>query len=105
MCLFHLFGGNNKFRDRILFQQDLGYPIQHQLCYTHLLYYTDEIRNAVFIIPDDKAYSYYFEKDVSDKVTGDNKKFLTIEEANHTSFDEMKAFLERICEKENPNIT
>lgn len=66
------------------------------------LYYTDEIRNAVLVIHGDKAHSYYMGKDAFEKLTGDNKKLITVEGASHTDlydqldvipFEEMERFL------------
>lgn len=45
--------------------------------------YLEEIRSAVLLIHGDKAHSYYFSKDAYSKLKGDNKKFITIENAVH----------------------
>lgn len=69
---------------------------------TRFLDYTDEIRNAVLVIHGDKAHSYYMGKVAFEKLTGDNKKMITVEGASHTDlydqvdvipFEEMDRFL------------
>ena len=62
---------------------------------TRLLYYSNEIRNAVMIVHGDKAHSYYFGKDaynnmIKDSKYTDNKEFLTIEGASHCDLYDQK---------------
>ncbi|MFP7474241.1 alpha/beta hydrolase [Niallia taxi] len=49
-----------------------------------LLQYSNEIRNAVFMIHGEKAHSLYFSQDAFKKLTGDNKKLTIIPDASHT---------------------
>lgn len=81
-----------------------GWAIQSNTSFanTRFLYYTDEIRNAVLVVHGDKAHSYYFGKDAFAKLTGDNKKMITVEGASHTDlydqvdvipFDEIEGFI------------
>ena len=81
-----------------------GWAVQGNTSFanTRFLYYTDEIRNAVLVIHGDKAHSYYMGKDAFEKLTGDNKKLITVEGASHTDlydqldvipFEEMERFL------------
>ena len=76
---------------------------------TRLLYYSNEIRNAVLIVHGDKAHSYYFGKDayenmIKDSKYTDNKEFLSIEGATHCDlydqkdiipFDKIEAFIRK----------
>lgn len=62
---------------------------------TRLLYYSNEIRNAVMIVHGDKAHSYYFGKDaynnmIKDSKFADNKEFLSIEGAAHCDLYDQK---------------
>ena len=62
---------------------------------TRLLYYSNEIRNAVMIVHGDKAHSYYFGKDayenmIKDSKYTDNKEFLSIEGATHCDLYDQK---------------
>ncbi len=62
---------------------------------TRLLYYSNEIRNAVMIVHGDKAHSYYFGKDaynnmIKDSKYTDNKEFLSIEGASHCDLYDQK---------------
>lgn len=81
-----------------------GWAVQAHTSFanTRFLYYTDEIRNAVLVIHGDKAHSYYMGKDAFEKLTGDNKKMITVEGASHTDlydrldvipFEEIERFL------------
>ena len=81
-----------------------GWAVQGNTSFanTRFLYYTDEIRNAVLVIHGDKAHSYYMGKDAFEKLTGDNKKMITVEGASHTDlydqvnvipFEEMDRFI------------
>lgn len=81
-----------------------GWAVQSNTSFanTRFLHYTDEIRNAVLVVHGDKAHSYYFGRDVFAKLTGDNKKLLTVEGATHTDlydqvdvipFDEIESFI------------
>ena len=81
-----------------------GWAVQAHTSFanTRFLYYTDEIRNAVLVIHGDKAHSYYMGKDAFEKLTGDNKKMITVEGASHTDlydqldvipFEEMDRFI------------
>ena len=74
---------------------------------TRLLYYSNEIRNAVMIIHGDKAHSFYMGKDAYENMIKDskytrNKEFLVIPNATHTDlydqkdkipFDKIESFL------------
>ena len=76
---------------------------------TRLLYYSDEIRNAVMIVHGNKAHSYYFGKDayenmIKDSKYTDNKELLTVEGASHCDlydqkdiipFDKMEEFIRK----------
>ena len=62
---------------------------------TRLLYYSNEIRNAVMIVHGNKAHSYYFGKDayenmVKDSKYTDNKEFLSIDGASHCDLYDKK---------------
>ena len=62
---------------------------------TRLLYYSNEIRNAVMIVHGDKAHSYYFGKDAHENMIKDskytnNKEFLSIEGASHCDLYDQK---------------
>ncbi len=66
--------------------------------------YADELESAVLIVHGDKAHSYYFGKDVFAKLRGDNKQFLTVNDASHCDLydnlekipvDEIAAFYRR----------
>lgn len=81
-----------------------GWAIQAitSLANTRSLYYTNEIRSAVLVIHGDKAHSYYMGKESFEKLTGNNKKMLTLEGASHTDlydkldvipFDEIDRFI------------
>jgi len=81
-----------------------GWAVQAHTSFanTRFLYYTNEIRNAVLVIHGDKAHSYYMGKDAFEKLTGDNKKMITVEGASHTDlydqldvipFEEMDRFI------------
>ncbi|MBO1101213.1 alpha/beta hydrolase [Enterococcus hirae] len=68
---------------------------------TKLLAYSDEIRNAVFIIHGEKAHSRYFGEDAFKKLQGGNKELMIIPGASHTDlydqvgiipFDKMTEF-------------
>ncbi len=48
------------------------------------LNYIGEIENAVMVMHGDAAHSYYFGKDAAERLTGDNKVFLSIPGAVHT---------------------
>lgn len=48
-----------------------------------ILYYSDEIQNAVLMIHGDKAHSRYFSEDAFKKLKGTNKELLIIKDANH----------------------
>lgn len=76
---------------------------------TRLLYYSNEIRNAVMIVHGDKAHSYYFGKDAYNNMIKDskyvnNKELLTVEGASHCDlydqkdiipFDKIESFLKK----------
>ena len=76
---------------------------------TRLLYYSNEIRNAVMIVHGDKAHSYYFGKDaynnmIKDSKYANNKELLTVEGASHCDlydqkdiipFDKIESFLKK----------
>lgn len=76
---------------------------------TRLLYYSNEIRNAVMIVHGNKAHSYYFGKDayenmIKDSKYTDNKELLTVEGASHCDlydqkdiipFDKMEEFIRK----------
>ena len=81
-----------------------GWAIQSQgsLSNTKLLAYSHEIRNAALIVHGDQAHSYYMGKDAFERLTGDNKKMITVEGASHIDlydqldvipFDEINAFI------------
>lgn len=66
-----------------------------------LLQYSHEIRSAVLLIHGEKAHSCYFSRDAFEKLTGDNKELLLIQDAVHTDlydrldvipFDKMEQF-------------
>ncbi|MEY8459443.1 alpha/beta hydrolase [Lactococcus ileimucosae] len=80
-----------------------GWVIQSNTSFanTRFLHYSNEIRSAVLLIHGDTAHSYYFGKDAFAKLTGDNKKMMTIKGATHTDlydqkdiipFDEIESF-------------
>ncbi len=78
---------------------------------TRLLYYSNEIRNAVMIVHGDKAHSYYFGKDaynnmIKDSKYTDNKEFLSIEGASHCDLYDQKDIIpfDRIEEFIRKNI-
>lgn len=48
-----------------------------------ILTYSNEIKNAVFMIHGEKAHSCYFSKDAFKKLKGDNKELLIIPNAVH----------------------
>lgn len=48
-----------------------------------ILYYSNEIQNAVLMIHGENAHSRYFSEDAFNKLRGDNKELLIIEGANH----------------------
>ncbi|MCF0260459.1 MAG: alpha/beta hydrolase, partial [Erysipelotrichaceae bacterium] len=69
-----------------------------------LMQYIDEIDNAVLLVHGDRAHSYYFSRDVFEKLKGDNKKFITVKGASHTDlydqedqipFDEITDFFKQ----------
>ncbi len=69
-----------------------------------LLQYAQEIRSAVMIMHGEKAHSYYFGKEAFEKLTGDNKEFVSIPDAVHTDlydrkdiipFDKMEKFFKK----------
>lgn len=71
-----------------------------------ILYYADEIENAVMVMHGDKAHSFYMGKDAFEKLTGDNKYFEVIPGAVHTDlydggdknvipFDKLQSFFEK----------
>ncbi len=77
---------------------------QMSLMNSPLLAYIDEIRNAVMVIHGEKAHSYYMGKEAFDRLTGDNKEFVSIPDAVHTDlydrkdvipFDKMQEFFEK----------
>ncbi|WP_255473795.1 alpha/beta hydrolase [Oceanobacillus sp. CFH 90083] len=66
-----------------------------------ILQYSNEIRNAVFMIHGEKAHSCYFSQDAFKKLKGDNKELKIIPDASHTDlydkaeiipFDEITEF-------------
>jgi fermentation-respiration switch protein FrsA (DUF1100 family) len=62
---------------------------------TRLLYYSNEIRNAVLIIHGEKAHSCYFSKDayndmVKDSKYTENKELLIVSGATHTDLYDQK---------------
>lgn len=66
-----------------------------------ILYYSNEIRNAVMVIHGEKAHSCYFSKDAFEKLEGKNKELLILPGAVHTDlydkvdiipFDKMEEF-------------
>ena len=86
-----------------------GWTIQSNTSFlnTRFLYYTNEIRNAVLLVHGDKAHSYYMGKDAFEKLTGDNKKMISVAGASHcdlydqkdiTPFDDIENFI-------NENLT
>ncbi|MGT2649795.1 alpha/beta hydrolase [Streptococcus troglodytae] len=81
-----------------------GWAVQSNTSFlnTRFLHYIDEIRNSVLIVHGDKAHSYYMGKDAFAKLTGDNKKMITVKGASHTDlydqldiipFDQIEAFI------------
>lgn len=81
-----------------------GWAIQASTSFlnTRFLYYTNEIRNAVLVVHGDKAHSYYMGKDAFARLTGDNKKMISVKDTNHCDlydrkdlipFDEIEAFI------------
>lgn len=75
---------------------------QSSLANTHLLQYADEICNAVLVVHGEQAHSYYMGKDAFSRLTGDNKKMLTVAGASHIDlydqlaiipFDEIDTFI------------
>ncbi|VUX02903.1 X-Pro dipeptidyl-peptidase (S15 family) [Streptococcus constellatus] len=81
-----------------------GWAVQSHtsLANTRLLQYSDEIRSAVLVVHGDKAHSYYMGKDAFSRLTGANKKMITVAGANHTDlydqvdvipFDEIEKFI------------
>ncbi len=71
---------------------------------SRLMEYSDEIRNAVMVIHGEKAHSYYLGKDAFEKLTGDNKEFVSIPDATHIDlydrkdiipFDKMEEFFKK----------
>lgn len=69
-----------------------GWAIQSNtsLLNTRSLYYTNEIRNAVLVVHGDKAHSYYKGKDAFEKLTGDNKKMISVAGASHCDLYDQK---------------
>jgi len=69
-----------------------GWTIQSNTSFanTRFMHYADEIRNAVLIVHGDAAHSYYLGKDAFAKLTGDNKKMITVEGASHTDLYDQK---------------
>lgn len=69
-----------------------GWAIQSNtsLLNTRSLYYTNEIRNAVLLVHGDKAHSYYMGKDAFEKLTGDNKKMISVAGASHCDLYDQK---------------
>ena len=62
---------------------------------TRLLFYSNEIRNAVMVVHGDKAHSFYMGKDAYDNMIRgnkytENKKFLVIPGATHTDLYDQK---------------
>ncbi len=56
-----------------------------------ILQYTDEIRNAVFMLHGENAHSVYFSQDAYKKLQGDNKELMIIPGAVHTDlYDNME---------------
>ena len=81
-----------------------GWAVQSNTSFlnTRFLHYTDEIRNAVLVVHGDKAHSYYMGKDAFEKLTGDNKKMISVVGASHCDlydqkdiipFDEIEKFI------------
>lgn len=73
-----------------------------------ILQYSNEIRNAVFMIHGEKAHSVYFTQDAFKKLTGDNKEMLIIPGASHTDlydnydaipFEKIEAFFTKYLNK------
>ncbi len=58
-----------------------------------LLAYAHEIRNAVMVIHGEKAHSYYMGKEAFEKLTGTNKKFMSIPGATHTDLYDRKEII------------
>ncbi len=52
--------------------------------------YVGEIEGAVLLVHGDKAHSYYFSKDVAEKLTKPNQTLLTIPGASHTDLYDKK---------------
>lgn len=69
-----------------------GWAIQSNtsLLNTRSLYYTNEIRNAVLVVHGDKAHSYYMGKEAFEKLTGDNKKMISVAGASHCDLYDQK---------------
>lgn len=69
-----------------------GWAIQSNtsLLNTRSLDYTNEIRNAVLVVHGDKAHSYYMGKDAFEKLTGDNKKMISVAGASHCDLYDQK---------------
>lgn len=69
-----------------------GWAIQSNtsLLNARSLYYTNEIRNAVLVVHGDKAHSYYMGKDAFEKLTGDNKKMISVAGASHCDLYDQK---------------
>lgn len=69
-----------------------GWAIQSNTSFlnTRFLYYTNEIRNAVLLVHGDKAHSYYMGKDAFEKLTGDNKKMISVAGASHCDLYDQK---------------
>jgi fermentation-respiration switch protein FrsA (DUF1100 family) len=73
---------------------------------TPLLQYSKEIDSAVMMIHGENAHSYYFSKDAFEQLTGDNKKFVSIPNANHTDLYDNKDIIpfDTIVEFLNENL-
>lgn len=96
---------NRGYHERSL-NSNAGWTVQSNTSFanTRFLHYSHEIRSAVLIIHGSEAHSYYFGKEAFDKLSGDNKKLLTVEGASHVDlydqtdlipFDDMQAFAEQ----------
>lgn len=69
-----------------------------------ILTYSNEIKNPVLMIHGENAHSRYFSEDAYKKLTGDNKEFMIIPDANHVDlydnlekipFDKITAFYQQ----------
>lgn len=55
-----------------------------------ILAYSSEIRSAVLMIHGEKAHSCYFSRDAFEKLTGENKSLLILEDTVHTDLYDRK---------------